>query len=130
MMAFDKGNRNRLIALGQKVDRKHPYNDFQFRKKMEALRHSWVERQQYANDRAKLQQQIRDRTMANALQAEYNYIEGHKSHMNLPPHLAQRLSELQQELGKMYGGRALRARNYENVNGTSRSGSGCHEPAL
>ena len=101
MRAFNQGNKDHLKALRRRVDKKAPYNDFHFRKKMEELRGSWGVRQQAANDRARLQQQLRDRTMANALEAEYKYIEGHRSHMNLPPHLAQRLSELQQELGSM-----------------------------
>ena len=39
-------------------------------------------------------------TLQNAMKAEVQYIEGRKSYMNLPPHLVQRLSELQTQLAK------------------------------
>ena len=95
---FNRQNRDYLRELRARVDRKHPYTDFRMRQQMLALRGSYPLRQQVANDRLKLQLQIRDRTLQSAMKAEVDYIEGHRSYMNIPPHMLQRLSELQTQL--------------------------------
>ena len=91
---MDRDHLQRQHALASKTH----YVDFRMRRKFEQLRGSWALRQEVANDRLRMQIQIQQRTMRNALESEHKHIQSFQTHMNLPPHLQQRLGELQQQL--------------------------------
>ena len=95
---FNRESRDHLANLRGKIDRNHSYTDFPTRKRMDKLRGSWALRQQGANDRYKLHTRIQERTRQSALKNEWVHIESHKSYMNLPMHMQQRLGELEAQL--------------------------------
>ena len=98
VMRFNRQDRDFLRDSRASAKKINNYTNFATRLRMEKLRGSWPLRQQKANDRFKLQMQIRDRTEQSALRDQILHIESHKSYMNIPPHMQQSLSELQSQL--------------------------------